>query len=208
MKKYVVYGAIVAVLVLTVWALTRGGMKSDPQYSIASEDVAQIRFTVVSPNGGQAAEIDGPEDIQKLTDTLNTLIGENGISMEEEDIELGNSHARLEWLSPAGEALAVVDISETGKVYREEYCFNYIGGEIFDQEYLSALLLKYAVEAETPAPIPTTDLGERPLDPKDISRVVLNGSGSYKDKSAALKGNNLERLSASFRYAAPRRRCC
>lgn len=150
MKKYVAYGVAMGVLVLAVWAATRGGMKADPRYSIAPEDVARVRFTVVSGSGEQTVEIDGQEDVRQLTGTLNTLIAENGISMEDEDIELGNSRARLEWLSSTGEALAVVDISETGKVYREEYCFNYIGGEIFDQEYLSALLLKYAVKTETP----------------------------------------------------------
>ena len=86
MKRYGIYAAAAAVLVCLLWFSTRGGMKADPQYSISPPDVDYVMITHV---GMDQAKVYDRRDIERLTDTLNTLIAENGVSMGDDKIQLG-----------------------------------------------------------------------------------------------------------------------
>lgn len=149
MKRYGLYAGAVAVLVCLLWFATRGGMRTDPRYSISLSDVDYVQIT---HTGLAQARVYDRRDIERLTEVLNTLIAENGMSMGDDKIQLGEHYYRLEWYSPyKADCLAAVDISVTGKVYREKYCFNYIGGDVFDLDYLAALLLANQTDGEEAA---------------------------------------------------------
>lgn len=153
MKRYGLYAGAVAMLVLLLWFATRGGMKADPRYSISPSDVDCVQISQIggarTSSGVLTVWVYDRRDIERLTETLNTLIAENGVSMGDDKIQLGRHSYRLEWYAPdQGGRLATVEISATGKVYREKYCFNYIGGDVFDMDYLAALLLANRTDGE------------------------------------------------------------
>lgn len=149
--KYWIYAAIAAIAVLALWFCTKNGMQPN-ECAIPAEDIGWV--SIYSSGLDKTVAVTGEDEVRGLTETLNKLMPENGIEMEDEEVQLGRDTYRLEWFSRQGEQLAAVDISQTGRVYRElevlddgeavkeEYCFNYIGGEVFDMEEVVGLLLK------------------------------------------------------------------
>ena len=195
--KYGVYAGIVAVLAFLLWFSGREGMQADERYSIAPSDVDCVQIT---QHGRAQARVYDRRDIEKLTGVLNTLIAQNGVSMGDEKIQLGENYYQLEWYPPDGAAcLATVDISVTGKVYREKYCFNYIGGEIFDMEYLTALLLANSAEGHEPEPTPEPEAGQVTAlyNGRDIAWAMVYG-GAGRKGVAVREGEALEQIKAMF----------
>ena len=144
--RYYIYAVVVVAAVAAIWLCTRGGPQQSP-YGIPAEQVRWV--SIYSSSMNKAVKVTEPEDIDDLTQTLNKLVPENGIEMEEEEIQLGQEFYRLKWHTNAGTDLAVVEIGQTGKVYREEYCYNYIGGEVFDIDRLAQLLFSLPESEES-----------------------------------------------------------
>ena len=90
----------------------------------------------------EIARVEDPEDIGRLSETLSTLSEENGVMVDlNEDFPEHMRDWTLEWLSREGESQALVEISRVGTVFRGDQCFNLLGGEIFNMDYLRGLLL-------------------------------------------------------------------
>lgn len=151
MKKLSVYGGIMAVLVLIFWLSTRSGMQADPRTSIPEEQVKSI--TLQSRHFQKRVHITERNDIARLTEVLNRLTTANGVWVEDEKLfPKRGKDWELEWLSSQGERLALVEIDERRRVFRGEYLFNFLGGDVFDMDDLTALLMGLPGD---PDPYPT-----------------------------------------------------
>ena len=91
--------------------------------------------------------------------------------------------------STNGESQAAVEISAAGTVFRGDQCFNFLGGEIFDMDYLRGLLLGLP-EVREPQEI---------MDVEGIERASMEGGG--REPSTFTK-SDLEELKAILRTAS------
>lgn len=118
-----------AACLLLALALGACGQKEPDPRDIDPEDVAFI----ISGN----LFIEDSALIQELTEILNTLDPERGVYDERAESRYYRGHA-IAWYDENWQCLAGVDFWN-GKVYRDGYCYNFFGGEVFDLEALDNL---------------------------------------------------------------------
>lgn len=151
MKKLGIYGAAVAVLIFMLWFATKDGMQKDERESLPVELVESI--TLQSRHFDRRVHVENREDIERLTDVLNRLNSMNGVWMDKDKLPAEPYiDWKLEWVSTGGESLAVVEISDNGKVFRGEQLYNFLGGDVYDIGYLIGLLMGLPSD---PDPFPT-----------------------------------------------------
>ncbi len=166
MKKLGFYAVIVTALVFTLWFCTKDGPKPDEAASPPLETVGSV--TIESRSMGKKVRVENEEDIKSLSETLMTLTEENGMMVDlSKDFPEHMRDWTIEWLSPEGESQAVVEISRAGTVFREDQCFNFLGGDIFDMDSLRGLLLG----------LPEVREPEQLLDVDSIARANLYSPG-------------------------------
>ena len=166
MKKLGFYAVVVAVLVFTLWFCTKEGMQPDKGASPPVDTVGSVLLE--SRSMGKKVRVESEEDIQRLSETLSTLSEENGMMVDlEEDFPEHMRDWTIQWLSTEGESQATVEISAAGTVFRGDQCFNFLGGEIFDMDYLRGLLLGLP-EVREPQEI---------MDVEVIERASMEGGG-------------------------------
>lgn len=140
MKRLVIYGAAVAALVLALWLFTKDGMRPDEESSIPMDSIAGVSLQSALLN--RRVLIEDRMDIERLTGELNRLSEGNGVWVDREDVFPEQMKDwELEWLSVEGKSLALVEINSRGRVFRGDQCFNFLGGDIFDLDYLTGLVL-------------------------------------------------------------------
>lgn len=140
MKKLGVYAVIAAALVFALWFFTKDGMRPDETAAPPVDSVGCVMLE--SRSMGRRVRVEDPEDIGRLNETLSTLSEENGVMVDlNEDFPEHMRDWTLEWLSREGESQALVEISRVGTVFRGDQCFNLLGGEVFNMDYLRGLLL-------------------------------------------------------------------
>lgn len=188
MKKLGFYAVVVAVLVFTLWFCTKEGMQPDKGASPPVDTVGSVLLE--SRSMGKKVRVESEEDIQRLSETLSTLSEENGMMVDlEEDFPEHMRDWTIQWLSTNGESQAAVEISAAGTVFRGDQCFNFLGGEIFDMDYLRGLLLGLP-EVREPQEI---------IDVEGIERASMEGGG--REPSTFTK-SDLEELKAILRTAS------
>lgn len=176
MKKLGFYAAVVIALVFTLWFATKDGMR--PSEGAAPPDGSVGCVMLESLSMGRRVSVEDPEDIERLGGTLSTLSEENGVMVDlEEDFPESMRDWTIEWLSPQGERLALVEINRVGTVFRGDQCFNFLGGEIFDMDYLRGLLLGLP------------DVGEQLFDVESVGWAILR-----RGKDLVVRNEGLEEL--------------
>lgn len=212
MKKLGFYAVIVAALVFTLWFCTKDGLR--PSEGAAPPEGSVGSVTLESLSMGRRVSVENGEDIERLSGVLSTLSEENGMVVDlEEDFPEHMRDWSLEWLSPQGESLALVEISRVGTVFRGDQCFNFLGGEIFDMDYLRGLLLGLPDMRESQQPIDIESIGRANLSSSgdtvvisgeavDELKDILRGMNFYqrgKDEYGASGGYSLELFDADER---------
>lgn len=140
MKKLIIYGIALAAAVFALWLSTRGGLPPDPEAAPPSDTVECV--IIESRSMDMRARVTARKDIERLCGVLSRLSEDNGMYVDlSKDFPESMRDWRLEWLSTSGESLALVEINRAGTVFRGEQCFNFLGGEIFDMDYLRGLAL-------------------------------------------------------------------
>lgn len=174
MKKLGFYAAVVAALVFTLWFCTKDGMQPSEGAAPAEGSVKCVMLESLSM--GRRVSVEDPEDIERLSETLSTLSEENGVVVDlPEDFPESMRDWTIEWLSREGESLALVEISSVGTVFRGDQCFNFLGGEIFDMDYLRGLLLGLPEAREPQKLIDVESIGRANLSGNCGDTVVISG---------------------------------
>lgn len=188
MKKLGFYAAAVAALVFTLWFCTKDGMQPSEGAAPAGGSVKCVMLESLSM--GRRVSVEDPEDIERLSDTLSTLSEENGVVVDlDEDFPESMRDWTIEWLSQEGESLALVEISSVGTVFRGGQCFNFLGGEIFDMDYLRGLLLGLPEAGDSQEPIDIESIGRANLSGNGGDTVVISG-GAVDELKDILRGIN------------------
>ncbi len=188
MKKLGFYAVVVAVLVFTLWFCTKDGMQPNKGASPPVDTVGSVLLE--SRSMGKKVRVESEEDIRRLGETLSTLSEENGMMVDlEEDFPENMRDWTIQWLSTRGESQAVVEISAVGTVFRGDQCFNFLGGEIFEMDYLRGLLLGLP-EVREPQEI---------MDVEGIERASLEGGDR---ETSTFTKSDLEELKAILRTAS------
>lgn len=183
MKKLGFYAAVVIAVVFTLWFATKDGMR--PSEGAAPPEGSVGCVMLESLSMGRRVSVEDPEDIERLSGTLSVLSEENGVVVDlEKDFPESMRDWTIEWLSPEEERLALVEINRAGTVFRGDQCFNFLGGEIFDMDYLRGLLLGLPEAGDSEVQL---------IDPEAIEWANLYG-GDASVKTAAIRGEALEEL--------------
>lgn len=183
MKKLGFYAVVVIALVFTLWFCTKDGMRPDDAAAPPVSSVGSIMLESRSLN--RRVRVEDPEDIRALSETLSTLSEENGVMVDlEEDFPEHMRDWTIEWLSKKGESQAVVQISRVGTVFRGDQCFNFLGGDVFDMDYLRGLLLGLPEDGEP----------EKLLDMESVEWVNLHGGDAKGGKIVTICGAELDEL--------------
>lgn len=194
MKKLGFYAVVVIALVFTLWFCTKDGMRPDDAAAPPVSSVGSIMLESRSLN--RRVRVEDPEDIRALSETLSTLSEENGVMVDlEEDFPEHMRDWTIEWLSKKGESQAVVQISRVGTVFRGDQCFNFLGGDIFDMDYLRGLLLGLP-EVREPGEILNVDSMAY------AELFIGEGGGVVADDYTFLEGSQVEQLKDMLKTAS------